>query len=176
MNAQASYNIAVLAGDGIGPEVTAPTVALLNIAAAAAGGLALNFIHLEAGAARFKRPEYRYQKKRWTLRAKPTRYYSVQWACRALGIPTALRLRHSLNCARNSISMPAYGLFAPSKDCQRRSQTRVRRTSILLSSESQLRAYSSHATVVRSSMTQLRETQWRSLAPPASGFLTLPLN
>ena len=55
MNAQASYNIAVLAGDGIGPEVTAPTVALLNIAAAAAGGLALNFIHLEAGAAHFEK-------------------------------------------------------------------------------------------------------------------------
>jgi 3-isopropylmalate dehydrogenase len=53
MNAETSYNIAVLPGDGIGPEVTAPTVELLNIAMAASGNLTLNFVHLEAGAAHF---------------------------------------------------------------------------------------------------------------------------
>lgn len=55
MSPNASFRIATLAGDGIGPEVTDPTVELLKLVTVASGGFSLNFIHLDAGAAHYKR-------------------------------------------------------------------------------------------------------------------------
>lgn len=48
VTSEASVNIAVLPGDGIGPEVMQPTIELLKLATAA--HLELNFINLRAGA------------------------------------------------------------------------------------------------------------------------------
>ena len=55
MSPNASFRIATLAGDGIGPEVTAPTVRLLKSIAAEVGGFTLDFIQLEAGAAHYQK-------------------------------------------------------------------------------------------------------------------------
>ncbi len=48
------YRIATLPGDGIGPEVTAPTVELLRLATKTCGGFELDFITLEAGAEHYR--------------------------------------------------------------------------------------------------------------------------
>ena len=50
MTDTANYTIAVFAGDGIGPEVTNPTIELLNAVSKLTGGFTLTFDHLEAGA------------------------------------------------------------------------------------------------------------------------------
>lgn len=49
------YRIAVLGGDGIGPEVTLPAIQLLEAAARRHPGLQLEFHHLPAGAGEFLR-------------------------------------------------------------------------------------------------------------------------
>lgn len=49
-----TYNIAVFDGDGIGPDVMAPTVALLELVASRIGGLKFGFENLKAGAGHFK--------------------------------------------------------------------------------------------------------------------------
>lgn len=55
MSPNASFRIATFAGDGIGPEVTNPTVRLLEIVAKGTGGFSLEFIHLDAGAAHYQK-------------------------------------------------------------------------------------------------------------------------
>jgi 3-isopropylmalate dehydrogenase len=50
MLANDSFHIAVLAGDGIGPEVMAPALEILNKAAAKTGGLGFRFSEAAAGA------------------------------------------------------------------------------------------------------------------------------
>lgn len=55
MSPNTTFRIATLPGDGIGPEVTAPTLQLLEAVAAEAGGFTLDFIHLDAGAAHFEK-------------------------------------------------------------------------------------------------------------------------
>ncbi|KUF10051.1 isocitrate/isopropylmalate dehydrogenase family protein [Pseudoponticoccus marisrubri] len=50
-----TFEIAVFEGDGIGPEITAPTVALLNHLAGKAGGYDLRFVTLPAGAGHYAR-------------------------------------------------------------------------------------------------------------------------
>lgn len=50
-----TLEIAVFEGDGIGPEITAPTVAILRDLAAKAPDYALDFIHAPAGAAHYAR-------------------------------------------------------------------------------------------------------------------------
>lgn len=55
MSPNASFRIATLPGDGIGPEVTAPTIELLKAVTAETGGFTLEFIHLDAGAAHYKK-------------------------------------------------------------------------------------------------------------------------
>lgn len=50
-----SYRIAVFAGDGIGVEVVAPSERLLRAVQAETGGFALDFIHLDAGAAHYQK-------------------------------------------------------------------------------------------------------------------------
>lgn len=55
MSPNASFRIATLPGDGIGPEVTAPTVKLIEAVAAEIGGFSMEFIHLDAGAAHYKK-------------------------------------------------------------------------------------------------------------------------
>jgi 3-isopropylmalate dehydrogenase len=47
------FRIAVLAGDGIGPEVMEPTLAILQMAAGRTGGFNLSFKNLPAGAAHY---------------------------------------------------------------------------------------------------------------------------
>ena len=47
------FRIAVLAGDGIGPEVMEPTLAILKMAAGRTGGFTLSFENLPAGAAHY---------------------------------------------------------------------------------------------------------------------------
>ena len=54
MTGRTQYRIAVLAGDGIGPEVIDPTLRLLEQAASANGGFTLQFERLTAGAAHFR--------------------------------------------------------------------------------------------------------------------------
>lgn len=54
MNSEAPINIAVLAGDGIGPEVMQPTIDLLKLVAASQQ-LHFSFKELEAGAAHYQR-------------------------------------------------------------------------------------------------------------------------
>ena len=49
------FRIAVLAGDGIGPEVVAPCRALLDRAVEAVGGFALDYEEVEAGAELYRR-------------------------------------------------------------------------------------------------------------------------
>ena len=49
------FKIAVLGGDGIGPEVTAPTVDLLDAAVGRVEGLSLDYQELEAGASLYAR-------------------------------------------------------------------------------------------------------------------------
>ncbi|SFK67336.1 isocitrate/isopropylmalate dehydrogenase family protein [Shimia haliotis] len=48
-----SYEIAVFAGDGIGPEITDPTVKILNDLSAKSSGYSLNFTAAPAGAAHY---------------------------------------------------------------------------------------------------------------------------
>ena len=55
MRNERDFRIAVLAGDGIGPEVTAPCLDLLNQAAGRVEGISLTFEPLEAGAALYTR-------------------------------------------------------------------------------------------------------------------------
>lgn len=50
MTDPARYTIAVFAGDGIGPEVTEPTIELLNAVSTLTGGFTLDYDHLDAGA------------------------------------------------------------------------------------------------------------------------------
>ncbi len=54
MTESSVYRVATLPGDGIGPEVMAPTVTLLQAATAACGGFGLEFIMLDAGAAHYQ--------------------------------------------------------------------------------------------------------------------------
>jgi 3-isopropylmalate dehydrogenase len=54
MSANDSFHIAVLAGDGIGPEVMAPALEVLNKATAAAAGLRLRFTEAPAGAGHYR--------------------------------------------------------------------------------------------------------------------------
>ncbi|MCC6777553.1 MAG: isocitrate/isopropylmalate dehydrogenase family protein [Hyphomicrobiales bacterium] len=54
MRANDSFHIAVLAGDGIGPEVMAPALAVLDKVAAATPGLDLRFTHAPAGAGHYQ--------------------------------------------------------------------------------------------------------------------------
>jgi 3-isopropylmalate dehydrogenase len=49
------YRIAVLPGDGIGHEIMPPSVALMEQAARVSNSLALNFEHIDAGAAHYQR-------------------------------------------------------------------------------------------------------------------------
>jgi len=49
-----SFSIAVLSGDGIGPEITPPCMDLLSHVAGKAGGFSLNFEELPAGAACYR--------------------------------------------------------------------------------------------------------------------------
>lgn len=55
MSPKSNFRIAVLPGDGIGPEVTNPTIALLKAVTAATGGFSLAFTHLDAGAAHYQK-------------------------------------------------------------------------------------------------------------------------
>jgi 3-isopropylmalate dehydrogenase len=55
MTSRNSFKIAVLAGDGIGPEVMAPCIALLEAVSAAVDGFTLNWEHLDAGADHYHR-------------------------------------------------------------------------------------------------------------------------
>ena len=50
-----TYEIAVFEGDGIGPEITTPTIALLKQLAAASTGYDLRFVTLPAGAGHYAR-------------------------------------------------------------------------------------------------------------------------
>jgi 3-isopropylmalate dehydrogenase len=54
MPANDSFHIAVLPGDGIGPEVMAPALEVLNKVAAAAPGLSLRFTEAPAGAGHYR--------------------------------------------------------------------------------------------------------------------------
>jgi 3-isopropylmalate dehydrogenase len=54
MGANDSFHIAVLAGDGIGPEVMAPALTVLEKVAAATPGLDLRFTHAAAGAGHYQ--------------------------------------------------------------------------------------------------------------------------
>ena len=55
MSNRNKFSIAVLAGDGIGPEVIAPCINLLEAVGAALGGYSLNWTHLDAGADHYRR-------------------------------------------------------------------------------------------------------------------------
>ncbi len=55
MSINNELRIAVLSGDGIGPEVMAPCLELLETLARRAGGFTLAFETLEAGAALYRR-------------------------------------------------------------------------------------------------------------------------
>ena len=50
MTGKTAFKIAVLPGDGIGPEVIAPAVKLLNRASILTGGFTMEFEWLKAGA------------------------------------------------------------------------------------------------------------------------------
>ncbi len=50
MSEPARYKIVVFAGDGIGPEVTAPCIEVLEAVSSLTGGFILEYQHLEAGA------------------------------------------------------------------------------------------------------------------------------
>jgi 3-isopropylmalate dehydrogenase len=54
MSANDSFHIAVLAGDGIGPEVMAPALDVLERIAAKRSGLSFRFTHAEAGAGYYR--------------------------------------------------------------------------------------------------------------------------
>jgi 3-isopropylmalate dehydrogenase len=54
MRANDSFHIAVIAGDGIGPEVMAPALEVLRQVAAATPGLALRFSEAPVGAAHYR--------------------------------------------------------------------------------------------------------------------------
>jgi 3-isopropylmalate dehydrogenase len=53
-SANDSFHIAVLAGDGIGPEVMAPALDVLNAATSLAPGLRLRFTDAPAGASHYR--------------------------------------------------------------------------------------------------------------------------
>ena len=55
MPSRATYRIAVLAGDGIGPEVITPCLRVIDVAAECCGMTAPVYDHLEAGAALYSR-------------------------------------------------------------------------------------------------------------------------
>ena len=54
MSSNPTFTIATLPGDGIGPEVTLPTVKLVETIARGVGGFALDFILLDAGAGHYQ--------------------------------------------------------------------------------------------------------------------------
>src|SRR5215471_13105799 len=54
MSANDSFHVAVLPGDGIGPEVMAPALAILDRVAAATPGLKLRFTEAPAGAGHYR--------------------------------------------------------------------------------------------------------------------------
>lgn len=55
MKPTTSFRIATLPGDGIGPEVIQPTVRLLSAVMRGVGGFTLDLIHLDAGAAHYRK-------------------------------------------------------------------------------------------------------------------------
>jgi len=54
MNAQSRFTIAVLSGDGIGPEIMAPTLDLLRAVENRIGGFSLQFDEVPAGAGLYR--------------------------------------------------------------------------------------------------------------------------
>ena len=55
MSEAPAYNVAVLAGDGIGPEVVHPTLSLLDDVVRQMGGFSLRYLPIDAGAGHFEK-------------------------------------------------------------------------------------------------------------------------
>ena len=108
MTASRSFGIAVLPGDGIGPEVIDATVPLLERFAHGAP-FALHFSAYPGGALHYKATGDALPEATFAAAERPTRSSSARWAGRRSATPTAPRSRRSSTCASGSTSMPACG-------------------------------------------------------------------
>ena len=113
MLANDAFHIAVLPGDGIGPEVMAPALDVLRRIEATTPGLKFRFTEAPAGADHYNEtgksmPEI----DRSSYARRPTPSCSAPAGCPRCAIPTAPRSCRRSSCASSSTSMPACGLPA----------------------------------------------------------------
>jgi 3-isopropylmalate dehydrogenase len=125
MSLQPSYSIAVLPGDGIGREVTASALAVLQ---AVSGRIGRDFHTVTTPPARSTTwtAAWPCPRPRWPPAARPMPSCSAPWACRMCVAPTAPRSFRNWTCASRWISMRACDRSAPGPACRHRWPTRVR--------------------------------------------------
>ena len=107
MLANDSFHIAVLLGDGIGPEVMAPALAVLNKVAASTPRLKLRFTEAPAGAGHYRDTGTSLPESTVKLCEQAMPFCSAPAGCRTSAIPTTPRSCRRWSCVSFSISMPA---------------------------------------------------------------------
>ena len=122
MLANDAFHIAVLPGDGIGPEVMAPALEVLKKIEATTPGLKFRFTE---GAGRAptttRKPASRCRIPPSSSARRPTPSCSAPAACRRCAIPTTPRSCRRSSCASSSTSTPACGRAGSSPACPPRS-------------------------------------------------------
>src|SRR5215472_10282468 len=123
MFANDSFHIAVLPGDGIGPEVTAPALEVLHRIEATTPGLRFRFTEAPAGAGYYRE----------TGRSMPE---STVKLCREAdgqrcAVPTAPKSCRRSNCASSSTFMPGSVRRDWCRACRVRSSAAANAASIL---------------------------------------------
>lgn len=104
-----SYKIALLPGDGIGPEVMDSALAVLQ-KAAALDDLSFAFTEYEAGANYYKKSGLSISLNRWKLLARLMLYCWAQWACRLFVNLMAPKSLRKSTCASTTACLLACAL------------------------------------------------------------------
>ncbi len=120
------FRIAVFPGDGIGREVMAPCLTLLEAVTSQAPEFRLRFESHEAGAELYLKTGVALPEARCARPHQPTPSSSAPWDTPTSAIPTAPRSCRRSTCAIVSSSTPASGRFACSPACASRSPIRAR--------------------------------------------------
>jgi 3-isopropylmalate dehydrogenase len=124
-----AFHIAVIGGDGIGPEVTAPALEMLRKVETLTPGLKFRFSEAPAGAITYKETGTALPESTTRLCEEADAILLGACGMPTSAIPTAPRSRRRWNCASSSISMRACGPAAHSGRAEpdrRRRQARHR--------------------------------------------------
>ena len=108
----ADFAIAVLPGDGIGPEVMAPCLELLD-GLGTKYGYTLSFNTMDAGADLYSRTGNALPQKSSRRRTRPMPFCWAPWGIQTFVIPMAGRSRRRSIYASISVYSPGFAPFAP---------------------------------------------------------------